>query len=196
MPKIKNQDQSVCWVQYNIETLIPVGTSGTKFIAVPAGFAQAKINPNDHYEFINGDKRLSKYLVDLKENNFAEFQLSDKMFIPTKKFTGIYNIKDLNPSSAFFDYIGITFKLDENKLSILYDEDNADPVIKRFFKNKFEFSLEQCVLYITPPGNHTVLLESVTIDPNNLRKKKTVTVKLKNRYNKVSVWATKSVYQK
>jgi hypothetical protein len=194
--KRKRHDPSVCWVLYNTDSLSPIGTSGIKFTDIPPGHAQAKIDPADHAGFISGEKRLSRYFVEVLDKRQKKAKFVDSISGPKLKISGDDVVRDLNLVDGFFDYVGITFKLNKNVLVLIYDASKIDKERTAFFKRKTEAMGNTVTFHVTKFNDQNTLLESVVVDTSELINNKTVEVELKDKIKRVSVWGTRLNYQR
>jgi hypothetical protein len=182
--------QIPCYVLFNKDTLEPVSTSGSEYTPIPEGFSQAVIKYTDHEDLINGKKKLHNYFIKISDDGKVEFKPLEEMSLPSVYIDSSNTIRDLNPSQAFFDYLGIPFSLVDDQLIVEFSEDKLSAESVKYFDVRINNTGLKVNLCVTDYADPTRFYEIHGINLGELYSKRKIQYQLLKPYKRVSVWAT------
>lgn len=174
---------------YDKQLLTLYSISGYPFNDIRENQLVALVAEEDGESFIKHTKSLHDYIVKVTDNKYAEliFKNSDLLF--KKKNVPDNIVKDLNYRISFFSCLDIEYKLEDNKLKLIFEFDSLYNAYKENFLNIINKDNGACVFYITEHNNPTALLKTIEVDLYELYAQRYMEFDFNN--TKASVWATR-----
>lgn len=178
-------------VMYNMSTLIPTAISGAPFEDIPEGHSICKVNESDAEQFLSHKLSMNNYIV-VETNGYAVFKGKDTDINQRKrKFKLDNTLMDLDYRSSFFNFIPITFTLNNNTIILNLDLTELDDSAVAYFNQYVTATINQCTIYITKLLQPESLITRFTINLYQLSKDKTITVPLIIN-EEISVWGCRT----
>ena len=175
---------------YELDTRTPVGVSGSTFVEIHENCATAEISEDDALSFLTGPRILHNYFI-LVKDGLGKFIPKGQEILnqSAKKIFKDNIVRDLDNRAIFFDRMFVEYQIADNELTLSIENSPEESIA--FLETVTIKSSLICNLYFTEKCDPTKLLSKVTIDLNELRIHKNITLTMED--TNVSIWGSKKI---